>query len=522
MSKRFGPQLALQGVDLTILTGRVHALIGENGAGKSTLIKVLTGVYPPSSGVLNLDGRPAVFSRPLDAQQAGIRVVHQDRQLIPGFSVLENLYLGAAYPQRGGRIDWNFMRREAAELQSSLNLDLPLDELAQRLTPTQRTLTELLRAVRVRSRLLILDEPTAPLSHSDTQLLFGLIRQLSAEGTAILYVSHRLDEVLHLADEITVLRGGGVAQQFQRGEADAGVLVAAMSGVAADQPATSVNRAQRPMPSPLLLAQPPLTQPPLTQPPLTQPPLTQPRLTQPLLSVQRLGTRDGRVLDVSLTLHRGEVLGVYGLAGSGRTELLEALVKLRALMRGRVVWASGSSARSVLIPEDRRRQGMISGMSVQENMTLTTLGAHCRWGRMLPASERRAVQEATQALDIHTSGPAQPISELSGGNQQKVIFARAMAQRPEVWLCDEPTQAVDVMTRQAIHHLLRTQAAAGNGVVFVTSDLSELLEVADRVVVLQEGRSVATLDGPSLNAEAILQACYQSERTVPGERHATL
>lgn len=507
MSKRFGSQLALQGVDLTILAGRVHALIGENGAGKSTLIKVLTGVYPPSSGVLNLDGRPAVFSRPLDAQQAGIRVVHQDRQLIPGFSVLENLYLGAAYPQRGGRIDWNFMRREATELQSSLNLDLPLDELAQRLTPTQRTLTELLRAVRVRSRLLILDEPTAPLSHSDTQLLFGLIRQLSAEGTAILYVSHRLDEVLHLADEITVLRGGGVAQQFQHGEADAGVLVAAMSGVAADQPATSVNRAQRPMPSPPLLAQLPLTQPPLTQ---------------PLLSVQRLGTRDGRVLDVSLTLHRGEVLGVYGLAGSGRTELLEALVKLRALMRGCVVWASGSSARSVLIPEDRRRQGMIAGMSVQENMTLTTLGAHCCWGRMIPASERRAVQEATQALDIHTSGPTQPISELSGGNQQKVIFARAMAQCPEVWLCDEPTQAVDVMTRQAIHHLLRTQAAAGNGVVFVTSDLSELLEVADRVVVLQEGCSVATLDGPSLNAEAVLRACYQSERTVPSERHATL
>ena len=512
MSKRFGSQLALQGVDLTVLAGRVHALIGENGAGKSTLIKVLTGVYPPSSGVLNLDGRPAVFSRPSDAQQAGIRVVHQDRQLIPGFSVLENLYLGAAYPQRRGRIDWNFMRREAAELQSSLNLDLPLDELAQRLTPTQRTLTELLRAVRVRSRLLILDEPTAPLSHSDTQLLFGLIRQLSAEGTAILYVSHRLDEVLRLADEITVLRGGGVAQQFQRGEADAGVLVTAMSGMAADQLATSVNRAQRPMPSPPLLAQLPLTQLPLTQPPLTQ----------PLLSVQRLGTRDGRVLDVSLTLHRGEVLGIYGLAGSGRTELLEALANLRAPVRGRVVWASGSSARSVLIPEDRRRQGMIAGMSVQENMTLTTLGAHCRWGRMLPASERRAVQEATQALDIHTSGPAQPISELSGGNQQKVIFARAMAQRPEVWLCDEPTQAVDVMTRQAIHHLLRTQAAAGNGVVFVTSDLSELLEVADRVVVLQEGRSVATLDGPSLNAEAVLQACYQSERTVPGERHATL
>ena len=494
MSKRFGFQPALQNVDLTVLPGQVHAVIGENGAGKSTLIRILTGVYPPSSGALHLDGREVVFARPSDAQQAGIRAVHQDRQLVPGFSVLENLYLGAAYPQRGRRIDWGAMRREARALQAGLNLDLPLDELAQRLTPTQRMLTELLRAVRVRSRLLILDEPTAPLSHEDSGLLFGLVRQLRAQGTAVLYVSHRLNEVLDLADEITVLRGGMVVQRFQRDEADPDRLVAAMSGVAADAPEPSVGRVQR-RPAALSSA-------------------------RPLLSAERLATRDGRVRDVSLTLHRGEVLGVYGLAGSGRTELLEALAGLRAISGGRVVWASGSSAGSVLIPEDRRRQGMIAGMSVRENVTLTTLGAHTRRGVLNAASERRAVLDAARTLDIHTTGPDQPVNELSGGNQQKVVFARALAQRPEVWLCDEPTQAVDVMTRRAIHQLLRTQAAAGAGVVYVTSDLAELLEVADRVVVLQAGRSVATLEAGALSAEAVLQACYQAQAETPGDLHA--
>ncbi len=482
LSRRFGAQLALDDVDLSVSPGQVHALVGENGAGKSTLIKLLSGVYAPTGGTLRVGGRPAVFTGPADAQRAGIRVLHQERQLVPDFSVLENLYLGADIPTRGGRVDWNAMRREATRLQAELDLDLPLEELARHLTPTQRTLTEVLRAVRVRCRLLILDEPTASLSHQDAVVLYRLIRRLSAEDTAILYISHRLEEVFDLADEITVLRGGRVAARFRRGGVDADGLIAAMSGPGAgldhERQADLTHRPGQPVHAP------------------------------PLLQVRQLATHNRRVRDVSLTLHRGEVLGIYGLAGSGRTELLETLAGLRRRLRGSVSWAADAVASRVLIPEDRRGQGLVAHLSVCENLTLTTLGLHTSWGMVNAGSERRAVQDATRSLDIRAAGPAQPINELSGGNQQKVIFARALAERPQVWLCDEPTQAVDVMTRRAIHGLLRAQAASGAGVLFVTSDLAELLEVADRVVVLREGRSVAALTGEDLSAGAVLQACY--------------
>ena len=476
LGKRFGDQQALEAVDLTVHPGEVHALVGENGAGKSTLIRLLTGVFSPSAGLLRWAGEPVTFSGPAAAQRLGIRALHQERQLVPGFSALENLYLGEPYPQRGGRVDWPSMRRQARGAQEAFGLDLPLDEPAQQLSPTQRTLTELLRAVMVRSRLLILDEPTASLTHADADRLFRLIRRLSAEGTAVLYVSHRLEEVLDLADRITVLRGGRVAARFARDEADVATLVSAMSGEPAARPV--IRQATAPPTGPALL------------------------------SVDRLSTRDGRVSDVSFELYPGEILGIYGLAGAGRTELLEALAGLRTVGGGQVRPAAGTGQTRVLIPEDRRGQGLIGPMSVRENVTLSALGGHTRLGVMSRASERRAVQGATAGLHLQASGPEQPVTELSGGNQQKVVFARALARTPGVWLCDEPTQAVDVMTRRAIHDLLRTQAAGGAGVVFVTSDLHELLDVSDRVVVLRAGRSVATLSGDALQADTVLGACY--------------
>ncbi len=487
LTKHFGAQAALQDVHLDVRPGEVHALVGENGAGKSTLIKVLTGVHPPDGGALLWDGAPVTFLSPRDAQARGIRALHQDRQLVPGFSVLENLYLGAPYPQRAGRVDWRAMRREAQAAQRQVGLSLPLDELAQHLTPTQRTLTELLRAVMVRGRLLILDEPTASLAHQDAETLFALIHRLRAEGAAVLYVSHRLEEVIELADHVTVLRGGQVAARFARGAANADELVAAMSGAA-------LEGAPRPAPPPGGAAV--------------------------LLTVEGLATRDGRVRDVSFELREREVLGIYGLAGAGRTELLEALAGLRARRAGRVRWPAGRPGRAALIPEDRRGQGLVGHMSVLENVTLSTLGQHARLGVLSGARERRALADATRALNIRAAAPGQPVGELSGGNQQKVVFARALQGRPDVWLCDEPTQAVDVMTRRAIHALLREQADAGVGVVLVTSDLTELLEVAGRVVVLREGRSVATLEGPALTAEAVLRACYQAPGGDAGDRRA--
>jgi ribose transport system ATP-binding protein len=489
VSKRFGSQQAVQLVDLDLFPGEIHALVGENGAGKSTLIKLLTGVHTPTEGVLSWDGERADFAGPAETQRRGVRALYQDRQLVPGFSVLENLYLGSAYPLTAGRVDWAAMRRAAQRAQSTLGLELPLDVAAQRLTPTQRTLTELLRAVLVKSRLLILDEPTASLAHEDALRLFGLIRQLSAQGAAVLYVSHRLEEVLDLADRITVLRGGQVVARFGRREADAKALVGAMAG----ETTASADLLCHPAGVPTGPA---------------------------LLSASHLRTRDRRVLDVSFTLHAGEILGVYGLAGAGRTELLEALHGLRTLGGGSVQRRAGQVPVQVLIPEDRRGQGLISRMSVLENVTLSTLGRHARWGVLRPSSQRRATLSAVETLQIRSTGPGQPVSELSGGNQQKVVFARALAERPEIWLCDEPTQAVDVMTRRAIHQVLRDQAAAGSGVIFVTSDLTELLQISSRALVLQGGRSVATLSGDSLTQEQVLQACYQSETRSAQEAHA--
>lgn len=479
LSKSFGAQTALRGVDLTLRAGEIHALVGENGAGKSTLIKVLTGVILPSDGELCWDGVPVHFSGPSQSQARGIRAVHQERQLVPGFSALENLYLGLPYPQRAGRVDWAAMRSAAQQRQTELGLHLPLAELVQDLTPTQRTLTELLRAVMRPSRLLILDEPTASLSDQDAQRLFALIRHLKSEGCAVLYVSHRLEEVLDLADQVTVLRGGQVAARFARGEATAQKLVTAMSGE------TAAASAQLPTDSPLR------------------------PLGPVLLDVQHLASRDGRVKDVSLTLHGGEILGIYGLAGAGRSELLETLAGLRARSSGRLEWATPKPT-SVLIPEDRRAHGLVASMGLRENVTLATLSRHVRRGVLSLKSERRAAQEAVDTLQIRAAGTDQRVSELSGGNQQKVVFARALAQQPQIWLCDEPTQAVDVLTRRAIHRLLRAQTDRGAGVIFVTSDLSELLETAQRVLVLSAGRSVALLEGAELTREAVLRACYES------------
>ncbi len=484
LSKSFGGQAALQSVDLSLRAGEVHALVGENGAGKSTLIKVLTGVTAPSGGELRWNGQPVRFADPAQAQVLGIRAVHQERQLVAGFSALENLYLGLPYPQRAGRIDWRAMRESAQRRQAELGLELPLSALVQDLTPTQRTLTELLRAVMRPSRLLILDEPTASLTDHDAQLLFALIRRLSAEGCAVLYVSHRLDEVLELADRVTVLRGGQVAAAFGRGEVGAEQLVSAMSGAAPERgPSASAadHSAEHAAQSPGGV----------------------------LLSAHHLASRDGRVRDVSFTLRSGEILGVYGLAGAGRSELLETLAGLRKCSAGMLQWAAPRPS-AVLIPEDRRAHGLVAQMSLRENVTLATLAHHTRRGVLSRASERRASQQAVEHLHIRAAGVEQRVGELSGGNQQKVVLARALAQQPGVWLCDEPTQAVDVLTRRAIHALLRGQAAGGAGVVLVSSDLGEMLEVAQRVLVLSAGRSVALLEGAALTQEAVLRACYGS------------
>lgn len=488
IDKKFGSQQALSKLSLQIEAGEVHALVGENGAGKSTLIKILTGVYAKDAGELIWGDQPVTIENPVAASKLGIHVVHQDRQLIPQFTGLENLYLGKPYPKRfaGFGVNWQQMRQEAITIRDRWNIRLDLDKLVSEMTPPEQTMLEILKAMMNQVQLLIFDEPTAALTDQESVLLFELIKHLQGQGTAILYVSHRMDEIFQISDRITVLRNGQVVSTKQTAQTTQPEIVSLMSGT--DAPTTTLQRNE-------LKAD-----------------------TQTVLEVSGLSTIDGRVKDTNLLVRKGEIVGVFGLAGAGRTELLEAIYGLRQIQTGAVT-VDGEQVRRfspremlarkvVLIPEDRRGQAMMMQMSIRENMTLPVLQQFVSLGRIQTGQEKAAAQDAIKLLKVKATSSEQPVQELSGGNQQKVVFAKALLSEPTLFLCDEPTQAVDVMTRAEIHQLLQKQTHNGCGVLYVSSDLKEILDVADRIYVFRDGQTVAELKNEQVTAEEILQICF--------------
>ena len=521
LTKRFGETVALDGVDLALGRGEVLALVGENGAGKSTLVKLLGGIYLPDAGRIRLDGRPLFLNSPRQARAAGVTVIHQDRQVVPRLSVAENLFLGLPQPRRAGMlVDWAALRRRAERVLADLGIALPPTALARDLSPADQALLEIARAWQARARILILDEPTASLGDREVRILFALIRRLQGTqgvpGTAFLYVSHRLEEVLEIAGTIAVLRNGRLVERLHAAEASRARLIQAITGSGGGTDARRVP-AHRYAPAgtgvlagtKVLAADTP---------------------RQPLLEVRDLATRDGTVRSASLALYPGEVLGLFGLAGAGRTELLEALFGLRPLAHGTITIDGRDIGTPVphrqlragvaLLGEDRRRHGLIPRYSLRANITLQTLKAHSRLGLMRPAVEARTVREQGAALEIRGSS-AQRVETLSGGNQQKVLFARLLLADPRILLCDEPTHAVDIGTRRRIHALLLERASRGCGVLFVSSDLPELLSVSDRLLVMTAGRTVGVLANDELDAETVMQLSYAQHpclgpRTVAG------
>ncbi|MBO8165067.1 MAG: sugar ABC transporter ATP-binding protein [Brevibacillus sp.] len=493
LDKMFGQHYALKDVSIEIEAGEVHALVGENGAGKSTFIKIITGVYQPTAGQIFWNGQEVQIDSPAAARQLGINVIHQERHLIPSFSGTENLFLGLPYPRQKWwpGIRWKEMERRAEQVKAELGIDIPLHLPVAEMSPPERTLLEILRAMLLDCKLLFLDEPTASLTDQEAELLFSLINRLQSQGTAIIYVSHRLDEVFRLSDRITVLRNGKKAGMLTRAEANRERLIRLMTDeekVAVPQQRQTREVSQEPI----------------------------------VLDVKDLATLDGKVKKASLQVRRREIVGIFGLAGAGRTELLEAIYGLRPLKRGVITvmerqTSSPTPAQSlkngvVLIPEDRRGHGLVMNMSIRENMTLPILSAYTSSGAIRGKKERADVREQMTSLNVKATDSEQRVSELSGGNQQKVVFAKALMSSPCLFLCDEPTQAVDIMTRNEIHRLLREQADAGNGVLFVSSDLPEVLEVADRVVVMHDGESIAELPVAGLGAEDVLQLCYRQRK----------
>ncbi len=485
LNKVFGQHYALSDVSFEIAAGEVHALVGENGAGKSTFIKIMTGVYSLDAGTIEWKGQQVDIPNPGASRKIGINVVHQDRHLVPSFTGYENLFVGLDYPTRGVGVNWKAMKLRAEQLRSDFGVEIDLNKTADRMSPPEKTMLEILRAMMLECQLLILDEPTASLTDQEAEKLFALIGRLTAQGTAILYVSHRMDEIFRLSDRITVFRNGQRVDTVNTPETDKEQLIRLMSNA-------EVKKSQKRAGTK--------------------------STADKVLEIDRLSTKDGKVRDASLNVRKGEIVGIFGLAGAGRTELLETIYGLRSPSGGSIA-VSGRTVKSpaprssiengvVLIPEERKRDALVLGMTIRENMTLPVLKRFSGMLKLRARRERDEVNAWMKEMNVKAAGSEQAIGQLSGGNQQKVVFAKALLSNPVLFLCDEPTQAVDVMTREEIHRLLKAQADKGCGVLFVSSDLQEVLDIADRLYVLHDSRIVAELDNDGVTPEQVLGYCY--------------
>ncbi|MGW4248005.1 sugar ABC transporter ATP-binding protein [Nocardia sp. NPDC004722] len=481
--KRYPGVTALDGVDLEVTAGEIHVLIGENGAGKSTLVKCLAGVEQPDAGTMTLGGvehRPAGAAAGL---RAGIRVVHQELALLPALTVAENLFL-QRMPRRFGVVDRRDMRRRAATLLARVGLDVSPDLPVGRLGIAQQQLIEIAKALSSECRLLIMDEPTATLTPRETATLFTVMRQLKAEGVAIIFISHHLDEIFEIGDRVTVLRNGTSVAARVIADMTIPELVRMMVGrdLAAEYP------------------------------PVTA------RPTGPeLLRVSDLAVTTGAP-PISLSVHAGEVVGVAGLVGSGRTEAMRAIFGAdrpaagSVRVRGRDV-RIGSPRDAVrhgisFLTEDRKAQGLVLDLSIAANLSLAGLDRVSGAGLMRHATEIASATALSDTLRIKSSGPDQLVRSLSGGNQQKVVLGRWLAVNADLLIVDEPTRGIDVGARYEIHQLLLDLAVAGKGVLVVSSDLPELLGICDRILVFSAGRIAGEVARADFDAERILGLAY--------------
>ena len=484
LSKSFNGVYALSNINFEVEAGEVHGLVGENGAGKSTLIKMLTGVYSIDEGTVFWEDQPVKIPNPSQSRTLGINVVHQDRTLIPTFDGVENAYLGREYPHKGMQVDWKTMRETVEKTRDELGIELDLSKMAIELSPPQKTCLEIIRAMMNDCKLLILDEPTASLTDKESEILFDIIGKLKKKGTSVLYVSHRMDEIFRLTDRITVFKNGSMVSCVKTSEVDKDKLVSMMTD---EWKGSDI--------------------------------VHNTNFGKVLLEVQGIRTKDGVMKKGSLKVREKEILGVFGLGGSGRTELLEGIYGYRPITEGTVTIdgeqqnmlspANSIKKGMVLISEDRRGKALVGNLSIKENVLLSCIDRYAKHGYLDEKKEKQDVSEKAEALKIRMTGLDQRIIELSGGNQQKAVFAKALMTNPKVFLCDEPTQAVDIMTRNEIHKLLREKADAGNAVVYVSSDLKEILEVADTIQLVVQGETRQLLVNENLTTTEVLSYCYE-------------
>ncbi len=492
ITQRFPGVLALDDVSLSISRGETRAVVGENGAGKSTLMKILSGIYRDYEGELWISGQAERFGSTRDAEAAGVSIIHQELNLVEELSVAANIFLGRELRLRMGLLDERSMRAKAGELLRSLGCQLDPQTPVGQLRVGDQQLVEIAKALLLENDILIMDEPTSALTHAEVERLFRVIGELKARGVTILYISHKMDEVFQLADQITVLRDGRLMETVSPKETDVRSVTHLMVGRELEAVTFTGDR----------------------------------QLGEEVLRVEELrlrstdGVRRWQLEDINFTLHAGEILGIAGLLGAGRTELLEALFGLSPMETQGDIYLSGRKVSfshpcealaegMALLTEDRKRLGLFENFSVQDNITLSSLSDLVAGGLISPRAQRQAAVESITQLGIRTSGPDAAVMELSGGNQQKCIIARWLRTQPSVLLLDDPTRGIDVGAKAEIYRLADELCRSGMGILVTSSELPELLTLCDRILVLSEGRLTGEFSRAEATEQRLMEAATQ-------------
>lgn len=485
-TKSFGAVRALVDGSISLTAGEAHALIGENGAGKSTLVKILAGVHQPDGGLLTIDGIEQNFGGPVDARNAGVAVIYQEPTLFPDLTVAENIFMGRQPMRPGRRIDRRAMNNDAMEIFGRLGVSLDPDRQARGLSVADQQLVEIAKALSLRAKVLVMDEPTAALTNVEVDRLFAVMETLRAGGSAILFISHRLEEIFVSCQRVTVMRDGAFVRSDLTSDVTVDDIILAMVGRKLDA----------------LF------------------PKTPPRRGDVVLDVSGL-SRTGVFSDISLKVHAGELVALAGLVGAGRSEVARAIFGIdradagsvtingRPLRLGRPLAAMAAGI--ALVPEDRRQQGLVMEMAIDKNIALASLRRLRRGGLLHSATERGLAREWGTRLRLKYARLADTVATLSGGNQQKVVLAKWMSRKPQLLIIDEPTRGIDVGTKAEVHRLLDELTNQGVAVLMISSELPEVLGMADRVLVLREGRIAAEIDGADATETAIMRAATGQE-----------
>ncbi len=486
LKKSYPGVKALKGVNVSFNEGEVHGLIGENGAGKSTLIKILAGIVKADTGSFFIRDEEITIRSSKDSSSNGLSFIHQELNLVTYFNAMENIFLGHSYPRRfGPLVDWKALKKRTQKITDTLQVSFPLDRPVSYLSAVDRAMVAIARAFAVDGNVYFMDEPATALTDIEKEKLFSVIKNLKAQGKTVVYVSHNLDDVLQITDRITVMRDGAVVECKKTSEMTKDTLISSMIGK--DLESSFPKRLGSP--------------------------------AETLLSVSHLS--NSHIRDLSFSLRAGEILGIGGLVGSGRTELLESIFGSRALFSGEMLLEGDSYKPSspkdaiasgvVLVPEERRKQGLVMSRSIFENISMMSLADLSHGGLLDHQAIKERSHEAGDKVRLKSADYRNHVGTLSGGNQQKVVFAKTVLQQPKVLMLDEPSKGVDVGARFEIYSIIQELAASGTGVIIVSSDFNEVLGLADRIVFIKDGYQTFEKENSDIDQESYLNYCYGRE-----------